>query len=135
MSSQNSMKRCSVMIFQRSINPLIQGVPEVTVRLLTYHVKLCVNQCAVICCGAQRWYAAKLSASVCTRRKARTYSTYLHSKILRCTMISRTPGITLRCVCGSHFLSLVFQLRVVCAWSYISRLAMLLCLHKCESFS
>jgi hypothetical protein len=124
-SSQNSVKRRAVMIFQSTINPLKHSVPEVTVRLLTYHVNLCVHLCAMICCGAQRWYVVKLSASVCTRLKACTYSSYQHNKILRCTMTSRTVGITLRCVCGSHFFSLAFQPRVVCAWSYISRLAML----------
>jgi hypothetical protein len=78
-SPQNSMKRFSVIILQSSLNPLIQSVPEVIVRILTDYVNLCLHQCAVICCGAQRWYVAKLSASVCTRRKACTFSSYQHN--------------------------------------------------------
>jgi hypothetical protein len=123
-SWKNSKKRCTVMILPNSINPLTQSVPEDIARILTYHVDLYVHQCAVICWRAQRWYVAILSASVCTQRKACTYSTYSQNKILKGTVPSRTLGITLHSVCGNHCLSLILQPRVVFAWSYIHRLVM-----------
>jgi hypothetical protein len=99
-------------------------------RDMLWSSKVACRNAVTICMYRDMLWSSKVvcrnAVTICMYTAQGVHLQYiLHNKILKCTVISRTLGITLHSVCGSHCLSLALQQRVECAWSYISWLVML----------